>query len=475
MTITHFTVLHKQLLAHPTKKATNEFVEANLNKFKKIFSRRNVQAIGFESGFTKRASKISAYDFLLTMILGSLDTTHTSLEKMCNILKQINHKKQISPQSLMERINSNITVNFLKKIYEKTLKEKLLTLPEIPAKLLESFKKVLLQDSSTAVLQEELQKEFKGSGGRAGKSAIKFDLIYDYKAKNYEYIKITDQGDADQKLASNIIYALTKDSLVIRDLGYLNIAGLVQIISQQAFFLSRLRSDTLIFLNEDDKNPTDIFEYIDKHYKHQNVIDLDVFITMKKLSVRLVIYRAPPEVMNQRRRLGIATAKKQGRTLREKTLRQMNFTTFITNVSREIWKPEVIGTIYRIRWQIELIFKCWKSRMSIHHLHGINADRIRCLIYARLILLLLVNFVYKLAEYIGMTVIQKNISMPKIYEWTRNSERLLRLMKGTLFGWEKRLFIDTLSKGMNMQKRTRKCTLRQVCEGDFYEIETLLA
>jgi IS4 transposase len=375
----------------------------------------------------------------------------------------------------MERINSGITVNFLKKIYEETLKEKLLTLPEIPSKLLECFKKVLLHDSSTAILHEELQKEFRGSGGRASKSTVKFDVIYDYKAKNYEYIKITDQSEADQKLAFNIVNAVTEDSLVIRDLGYLNVANLIQIISKKAFFLSRLRSDTLIFLNEEDENSIDIFEHVSKHYNCYNIMDLDVFITAKKLPVRLIVYRAPPEVINKRHREAIATAKKQGRNLREKTLRQMNFTIFITNVSRGIWKPEIIGTIYRIRWQIELIFKCWKSRMSIHHLQGINANRIRCLLYARLILLLFVNFVYKLAEFIGVSILQKNMSMSKIYEWIRNPERMLRLIKGTLFDWEKRLFIDTVSKGMYTQKRTRKSTLMRICEGDFFCTQPLLA
>jgi IS4 transposase len=475
MTITDSTIQNKQSFSFPKKKEANTLIETNLHKFKTIFSKHKIHAIGLESGFTKRSSKISAYNFLLTMIIGSLDTAHTSLEKMCDILKQINHKKQISSQSLMERINSGITVNFLKIIYEEILKEKLLTLPEIPAKLLEKFKKVLLQDSSTATLHEELQNEFKGSGGRSSKSTVKFDVIYDYKAKNYEYIKLTDQREADQKLANNIINAVTEESLVIRDLGYLNVSGLIQIIAKKAFFLSRMRSDTLVFLNKEDENSIDIFDYISNYYSDYDVIDLDVFITAQKLPVRLVIYRAPPEVVNKRRREAIATAKKQGRTLREKTLRQMNFTTFITNVSREFWKPEIIGTIYRIRWQIELIFKCWKSRMSIHHLQGINADRIRCLLYARLILLLLVNFVYKLAEFIGICVLQKNMSMPKVYEWVRNPERLLRLIKGTMYGWEKRLFIDTISKGMYTQKRNRKSTLRKICEQDFFGIESFLA
>lgn len=471
--MTHFSIQHKNQIS--TVKEAHQFIEKNLSKIKEIFSSNDLEAIARETKFTKRTSVVSAYGFLQTMLVESLDTAHSSLVRMCDTLKKILHKKQITPQSLMERINAIETVNFLKRVFENVMKEKLLKLPEVPANLLRTFSKVLLQDSSTVNLHEHLQKEFKGSGGRSSKSAIKFDVIYEYKGKNYESITLTDQKKADQKLADNILEHLTKNSLVIRDLGYLNIASLINIISKEAFFLSRMRSDSLVYLNMNDESQIDIFEFVEKKYKNFNVIDLDVYITAKKLPVRLIIYRAPPDVVNERRRAAIATAKKQGRNLREKTLRQMNFTVFITNVSREIWKPEVIGTIYRIRWQIELIFKCWKSNMHIDHLKGINANRIKCLVYARLILLILINYIFVLAEYLAINILQKNVSMSKVHNWIRNPERLLKLIKGKTTVWEKRVFIDTIDKAMCMKKRSRKNTLEIVCEERYYGIQEVLA
>jgi len=457
------------------KKKAHNIIEKQLSNIKAIFSPNHIDLIARETKFTLRSSKISAYNFLLTMLLESLDMSHSSLQKMCDTLKKLTHKKQIAPQSLMERINSTESVNFLKKVYENALKEKFSKLSEVPAELLCNFSKVLLQDSSTINLNERLHKEFKGSGGRSSKSAVKLDVIYDYKGKNYEYIKVTDQKEADQQLAVNIFDCLTENNLVIRDLGYLNVANLINIISRNAFYLSRLRSDTLVFLNEDDENPIDIFEHISKNYKYFNVIDLEVFITAKKLKTRLVVYKAPLEVVNERHRVARATAKKQGRTLREKTLRQMNFTIFITNVTKEIWKTEVIGTIYRIRWQIELIFKNWKSKINIDYLKGINPNRIKCLIYIHLILAFFINSIYKLADLLAIRFLEKNISMSKVYNWIKNPERLLKLIKGKTSEWEKRTFLDTVSKAMCMQKRTRKNTLEQVCEGVYFGVQEVLA
>jgi len=162
------------------------------------------------------------------------------------------------------------------------------------------------------------------------------------------------------------------------------------------------------------------------------------------------------------------TAKKEGRKLREKTLRFMDYNLFITNVPAEVWNAGVIGTIYRIRWQIELMFKCWKSKIAIHYLKGINPERIRCLIYAKLILILFVNQVYKLAEYIGTSFLGRTISMYKFFEWAKNSDRLIQLMQGKFKMWERANLPQTISRSMCMQRRKRKTTLESICECESY-------
>lgn len=37
-----------------------------------------------------------------------------------------------------------------------------------------------------------------------------------------------------------------------------------------------------------------------------------------------------------------------------------------------VWGAEIVGTVYTVRWQIELIFKNWKSQLQINYLKGIN-------------------------------------------------------------------------------------------------------
>lgn len=455
-----------------TKNAAKQIVDQAFNGLKRMFTKRSIEELAWETGFIKRSSsKLGGFDFLASLLISSIDGAHASLEKISDILAHVGRRTSVTSQAIMKRINNENAVNFLKSAFSKIMNERVLKLNEIAPSLLKTFSKVLLQDSSTVILDEKLQVHFKGSGGRASKASAKFDVIYDYKAKEYEAIRLTDQREADQNLALNIDDVLTENSLVIRDLGYLRIDSLIRIIAKKSFFLSRLKSNMLVYLNREDENPVDLGVYLAKHCKH-GVFDQVVFITAKKLQVRLVAYKAPEEVVNKRRRDAIATAKKQGRTFKASTLKFFAFTVFITNVSADIWKADVIGTIYRIRWQIELIFKCWKSRVQIHYLIGTSKERIMCLIYARLIFILLVNEIYKLADFIGTHRSGKMVSMPKVFEWIKDTGRLIKIINGSMRSWEKHLFIETISRSMCMQTRNRKTTLEIICECELFGLKT---
>ncbi len=461
--------IHNPVVAINTQAKTDQLISQALGNLRKLFPKKAIEQLARETCFIMRSSnKITGVDFLISFLSSSCYGAHSTLERMSETVTRVSHKVKISAQALMKRINRKNAVDFLKSVYSKVLKEKLSTLQEVPAELLAPFSKVLIQDSSSMILHERLQEHFKGSGGRSSKASAKLDVIYDWKAKNYEQITLTDQGEADQKLGLNIETVLTKNTLIIRDLGYLRVDCLEKIAEKNAFFLSRLRSGTTVYLKRDDKEPVEIGNFISKRYKDCHQLDLQVYITAKKFPVRLVVYKAPEAVANERRRLAKATAKKQGRQLQEKTLSFMDYTMFVTNVQSEIWKAEVVGTIYRIRWQIEVLFKCWKSKAEIDHLEGINPERIRCLIYAKLILLLLINRVYKLAEYVGKKILRREVSMYKVFSWVLESDRLIRLLKGTLQKWERELFMETVRRSMCMQERKRKTTLESICEGEFY-------
>ena len=47
---------------------------------------------------------------------------------------------------------------------------------------------------------------------------------------------------------------------------------------------------------------------------------------------------------------------------------------------------ETLHILYKIRWQIELVFKTWKSIVSIHKIKSAKIERLMCEVYGKLII-----------------------------------------------------------------------------------------
>ena len=52
-------------------------------------------------------------------------------------------------------------------------------------------------------------------------------------------------------------------------------------------------------------------------------------------------------------------------------------------------KAADIIQLYRLRWQIELVFKTWKSLLCIHKVKAVKKDRLECQLLARFIWILM--------------------------------------------------------------------------------------
>jgi hypothetical protein len=167
--------------------------------------------------------------------------------------------------------------------------------------------------------------------------------------------------------------------LVVRDLGYFVLAALRQIAQAGAFFLSRLRLDTLVY-DPRTGAPLDLLGLL----RRQGQLDRIVGLGAAHVSVRLVAVRLPETVAAQRRR----TAKQNRDQRWQPTARHLallGWAIFVTNVSRETWSAQTVVQVYGLRWRIETIFKAWKSHFRLTEVPHGAAAQLEAMIYARLI------------------------------------------------------------------------------------------
>ncbi len=207
-------------------------------------------------------------------------------------------------------------------------------------------------------------------------------------------------------------------------------------------------------MNEDDEEAIDLCLFLEKEFSTKDIVDLNVFITEKKVLVRMVVYRCSEEVTNQRCRLANEAAKKQGRTVSKAHKTLSKYSLYITNVPLTIWKAEIIGTIYILRWQIELIFKCWKSVCQIHVLKGTKPQRIQVLILSRLIQLSIYTIIYGIIQRYAENILKREVSMYKVFCWLKGEDEFYNILSIGLGEKEVKRLIKRSSKDKRKQRNS---------------------
>lgn len=109
------------------------------------------------------------------------------------------------------------------------------------------------------------------------------------------------------------------------------------------------------------------------------------------LRLRLIAGRKPPRACEQARRRVHATAKRKGKTPDARTLEAADWVLVLTSLPEDVFDTAAVLAAYRLRWQVELAIKRWKSLL------GLGAPPVRrpatatAWIYAMLIAALLIE------------------------------------------------------------------------------------
>jgi Transposase DDE domain len=395
-------------------------------KLTALFAPERLEALARQSRFIQRTtSRLTGADFFALMTTDMLDNPAVSFGGLCDLLQQRHPAAAMTPQALQQRMNTLQAVAYMQEALQLVLREQLVPLyAQIPAALLTSFGRVFLEDSTQCCLHEKLAEAFKGSGGSASRATVKIDVIYELLHHQLHTLTVTDGRAADQGQAAVIVSSLQAGDLVIRDLGYFSVEALQQIAAKSAWFLSRLSPSVAVYASAaTSAAAVALVDHVQQTVAPQTVGDLAVYLGPRRLPCRLLAYRLPEEVVEQRRRTAYETARKKGRTPTHAYLHWLQYGWYITNVGAAVWPAEVVATVYRIRWQIELLFKQWKSLLQLHVLKGTRPERIKCLLYGRLITITMLLRVCSYAAWYAATVLRREISFPKLILWLKRKGR----------------------------------------------------
>ena len=296
--------------------------------------------------------------------------------------KAIGMGMTISSQGLMKRFDKACAA-YLRESLEAMLKDVVYADGQDGSALLSRFTAVQIGDSSVLSLPTCLADLYPGCGGTKGETAaLKVQVEYDLKAGA---MKLALQAGKAQDRSSPLLKdALPKGALDLHDLGYFNIKRFRRIAEQGAYFLSRYRMGTSVFYQGKRQS---LYQLLNK--RKATYAQFDIELGHDRLPCRLVAQAVPKSVAEQRREYIHKDARKKGQTPSPQALLLAAWSIFVTNVPERLLSAKEVLIVARMRWQIELIFKLWKSYGALDKSRSQKPWRILAEIYAKLIGLLL--------------------------------------------------------------------------------------
>ena len=131
--------------------------------------------------------------------------------------------------------------------------------------------------------------------------------------------------------------------------------------------------------------------------------------------------------------------------------------------------------VYRLRWQVELTFRNWKSLLKINVLKGTRTERVQCIIYGRLITIIMLAMISSYASWYAEDYLQRELSLPKLINWLKRKNRLVNAVHdGTLEALLRNLR-RALPKLLCKQQRKRRTSRQLIAEYEPYMEEVIAA
>lgn len=277
-------------------------------------------------------------------------------------------------------------------------------------------------DSSGWQLSPKLTETFKGHGGMGSAAGCKLQYCYEVKSSSILHSELTEATVPDQRYGKeNICSLVKKGDLFLFDLGYFSFDLLFKILSQGAYFVSRLGFQQTFSI--DDKR-LNLISWLKKH-KSENYIEANILLGDKKLPVRLVAIRLPDKEIQQRRNKIRKAAKRKNRKPSNDRLYFAAWNVFVTNAPEDKLPTQQIYPVYRLRWSVELIFKQLKSHLNIDSWNHANANRLKCEVFATLLVSALLGFCQNLIQQALWKKNQAECSLEKTIKFFSNNSHCL--------------------------------------------------
>lgn len=210
---------------------------------------------------------------------------------------------------------------------------------------------------------------------------------YDLASGQVDQIELTDGRGAESLKR----FKHRPGDIVLADRGYARPRDLRPVVTAGADFIVRIGWNSLRLLNPGG-GPFDLFATLARRGKRerQTMVRVDEGSGAEPpLLLRLIMRRKSAKDIEAAQTRLLKEAKKRGKKPDPRSLEAAKYILLLTSLPDTRFRAADVAALYRMRWQIELAFKRFKSLAGLDALPAKHPDLSRSWIYARLIAILL--------------------------------------------------------------------------------------
>ncbi len=332
-----------------------------------------------ETGFVQRQVKVTGSNFAQTLVWGFLNDPQMSYRQMsqAGVLSGLH----ITAQGWEQRFSA-ASATFLQRLLAHTVQHLIVSAQLREGELLQRFGHIHIQDGSVISLPDVCAPLWPGvrPPDRKGCAALKLHVDLEYKSGRLCGPVLAPGREHDQR-SPFFGQALQAGDLRLVDLGFFQLDQLERDSQAGAFWIIRYKHNVQLYQHG---QALALWPFLRKH--GDRPLDLPVQVGQQhRLPCRLIALPADPSSAAQRTRKLREYARKKQVSLSAQRLALARWTLILTNAPQSLLSVAEVYALLRLRWQIELLFRLWKTCTLVDESTSKNPWRLLTELYAKLI------------------------------------------------------------------------------------------
>jgi Transposase DDE domain len=354
-----------------------------------------------QTGFCQRARKLPGSVFAQSLVFGLLENPDSTLDDYADFAGR-HLDLDVSANAFDQRFTP-AAVRLMLGLFLEAFKRRLDSARPRLLPILRRFAGVYVRDATLVGLPGCLAELFPGRPGRGDEPAAALKLVLEMEVSSGQFTEVSVlPGTANDKTAAVADKPLPRGSLLLEDRGFFCGRRMQDHINQGVYVLTRVPSWTAFFE----------YKGRGRGYRRLNLLAwlrrLEggsgqrrvVILHKEKLLLRLVAVRVPEKEAEERRQRVREEAKKHQRPVSQKKLEMCQWTILLTNAPESLLRVKEAFEVRRVRWQIELIFKLFKSEGGLERTRSEKPWRVLAELFAKLLAMVVQQWVLLAAGYV---------------------------------------------------------------------------